>query len=167
MKRRHRWGSPDRRFLSERCRVRVRFQEVDSLRVVWHGNYLTYFEDGRNAFGRRYDFGYEKILEAGFIAPLVHVELDYFYPARFDQQLEVETRLHLDLGARIHAERVGLTEVVINNHLHDSLLLALASCQASPAYRARDRIPATGAGLKRVAGYPIPYATAARPTGKI
>ncbi len=102
MKRRHRWGSPDRRFLSERCRVRVRFQEVDSLRVVWHGNYLTYFEDGRNAFGRRYDFGYEKILEAGFLAPLVHVELDYFHPAHFDQQLEIETRLHLDLGARVH-----------------------------------------------------------------
>ena len=101
MRRRRRWGSPGPRFLAEGCQVRVRFQEVDSLRVVWHGHYLTYFEEGRNAFGRRYDFGYQKILEAGFVAPLVHVELDYFHPARFDQQLKVETRMHLDPGARI------------------------------------------------------------------
>ena len=32
--------------------VRVRFTETDPLGIVWHGNYIQYFEDGREAFGR-------------------------------------------------------------------------------------------------------------------
>ena len=35
-RRRNRWGTPGPRYLASRCQVRVRFQEVDSLRVVWH-----------------------------------------------------------------------------------------------------------------------------------
>ena len=38
--------------------IRVRFSEVDSMGVVWHGNYLKYFEDGREAFGRKHGLGY-------------------------------------------------------------------------------------------------------------
>ena len=101
MRRRNRWGPPGPESIPVTCQVRVRFQEADALRVVWHGHYLSYFEEGRTAFGRAYGFSYQAILEAGFIAPLVHVELDYFQPAAFDQVLEVEARLHIDAGARI------------------------------------------------------------------
>jgi acyl-CoA thioesterase FadM len=38
-----RWPEPTPRYLSAHCPVRVRFHEVDTLRVVWHGHYLTYF----------------------------------------------------------------------------------------------------------------------------
>lgn len=69
--------------------------------MVWHGHYLSYFEEGRTAFGREHGLSYQAILEAGFIAPLVHVELDYYRPAEFDQVLEVEARLHLNPGARL------------------------------------------------------------------
>jgi acyl-CoA thioester hydrolase len=31
--------------------IRIRFSEVDSMGVVWHGNYIRYFEDGRESFG--------------------------------------------------------------------------------------------------------------------
>ncbi len=92
---------PDADFLEETTRVRVRFQEVDSLRVTWHGHYLSYFEDGRNAFGRRFGFGYQDILDAGYVAPLVHVELDYHAPSTFDEPLDVRTRMHLVPGARL------------------------------------------------------------------
>ncbi len=101
-RRRNRWGAPGPRYLPSYCQVRVRFQEVDSLRVVWHGHYLTYCEEGRAAFGRQYGFSYQAILEAGYIAPLVHAELDYFQPVSFDQIIDVETRLHVDPGARIN-----------------------------------------------------------------
>ncbi len=87
--------------LEAETEVTVRFQEVDALRVVWHGHYLSYFEEARNAFGRRYEFTYQDILEAGYVAPLVHVELDYMRPARFDQNLRVVARMHEDPGARI------------------------------------------------------------------
>jgi acyl-CoA thioester hydrolase len=102
MRRRHRWGILGPRFLVCHTQVRVRFQEVDSLRVVWHGHYLSYCEEGRTAFGREHGFSYQSILAAGYIAPLVHFELDYFQPARFDQIVNIETRMHLDPGARIN-----------------------------------------------------------------
>ena len=99
--RRRRWPDPGLRFVETRSVVRVRFQEVDSLRVVWHGHYLTYFEEGRVAFGREHGFDYGTILRAGYVAPLVHAEVDYLRPARYDDELEIVTRLHEPEGARV------------------------------------------------------------------
>ena len=46
--------------LEDICRVPVRFSEIDSMRRVWHGSFVTYFEDGRESFGRRYPgIGYD------------------------------------------------------------------------------------------------------------
>ena len=36
----------------------IRFSEVDSMKVVWHGSYVTYFEDAREAFGAKYGLDY-------------------------------------------------------------------------------------------------------------
>ena len=95
------FAAPADRYLEETTTVRVRFQEVDSMNVVWHGHYLTYFEEGRTAFGRRYGFNYTDFAAHGCMAPLVHSELDHFAPARFDDVLSVRARLHLDPSARI------------------------------------------------------------------
>lgn len=58
----------------------VRFSEVDSMNVVWHGSYPLYFEDAREAFGRKYDFGYLLIFGQGYYAPLVDLEFHYRKP---------------------------------------------------------------------------------------
>lgn len=55
----------------------VRFSEVDSMGVVWHGNYLKFMEDGREDFGKKYGFGYMDFFRAGFIIPVVNVECSY------------------------------------------------------------------------------------------
>lgn len=44
--------------LTERFEQRVRFDEVDSLGIVWHGHYVKYLEDGREAWGRKYGLTY-------------------------------------------------------------------------------------------------------------
>jgi len=44
--------------LKNTTQIIVKFSEVDSLRVVWHGHYVRYFEDGREAFGKQYNLGY-------------------------------------------------------------------------------------------------------------
>ena len=36
----------------------VRFSEADPLGIVWHGHYVRYFEDGREAFGEAYNLRY-------------------------------------------------------------------------------------------------------------
>lgn len=58
----------------------VRFSEVDSMHLVWHGNHLLYFEDAREGFGRAYGLDYLTIRDAGYYAPLVDVEIHYRRP---------------------------------------------------------------------------------------
>lgn len=71
-------------------RIDVRFSEVDSMRIVWHGSYALYFEDAREAFGEKYGLRYTDIFGAGYYAPLVDLRFEfksalaYGTPARID-----------------------------------------------------------------------------------
>jgi len=86
-------------FLEHRVAVRVRFQDVDALQVVWHGHYLGYFEAGREALGEEYGLGYRDVRAAGLVAPVVHAEVHYLQPARHGDELSVVARLHRHAGA--------------------------------------------------------------------
>ena len=43
-----------------------RFSEMDPIRVIWHGNYLKYLEDAREAFGREYGLSYKLMVDSGY-----------------------------------------------------------------------------------------------------
>jgi len=88
-------------YIEHRTTVRVRFCEVDSLQVVWHGHYLKYFEDAREALGRRFGISYADIRDAGLIAPLVHASCEYLAPARAGDELDIVARLFLRDSAKI------------------------------------------------------------------
>ena len=47
--------------------TKVRFNETDSLGITWHGHYVTYFEDGREAFGTAFGLHYLDIFNNGFV----------------------------------------------------------------------------------------------------
>lgn len=76
--------------LSIKKRLDVRFSEVDSMGVVWHGNYVTYLEDAREAFGEKYDLGYLRYFAEGYYAPLVDVQLQYKRPIIYGMHPEIE-----------------------------------------------------------------------------
>ena len=79
--------------------ITVRFSEVDSMRVVWHGNYVRYFEDGREAFGRQYPgIGYMDFFANGFTAPIVDMHLQYVTPLMVNDEAVIETR-YIDVPA--------------------------------------------------------------------
>ena len=92
---------PRGRYLEHRTRLRVRFQEVDALQIVWHGHFLSYFEQARVELGRQYGIHYNDIRRAGLSAPLVHVSCEFLSPARFDEELEVTARLYERESAKI------------------------------------------------------------------
>jgi len=96
------WRKPQGAYLEERTRVRVRFQEVDSLRIVWHGHYLTYFEEARIALGRKFGINYTDFVVAGLLTPVVHVSCDYVRPAGFLDELEVVGRIYKQEAAKLH-----------------------------------------------------------------
>jgi acyl-CoA thioester hydrolase len=58
-------------------KIEIAFSEVDSLKIVWHGNFIKYFEDVREAFGRKYNFGYMDFYDNGFMTPIVDLNVSY------------------------------------------------------------------------------------------
>jgi len=69
----------------------VRFNEVDSLGIVWHGHYITYFEDGREAFGIQHGIDYLTVQRAGFTTPVVKSSCEHKLPLRYGEKFRVET----------------------------------------------------------------------------
>jgi acyl-CoA thioester hydrolase len=67
----------------------VRFSEVDSMGVVWHGHYATYFEDAREEFGRKYDLGYLMMYDKGYFEPLVELTFKYKKPLIYGMSPEI------------------------------------------------------------------------------
>ena len=55
--------------------IRVRFSETDPLGIVWHGNYIKYFEEGREAFGRKYGLSYLDVQREGYRYPYRKISL--------------------------------------------------------------------------------------------
>lgn len=69
---------------------RVRFSEVDSMNIVWHGSYALYFEDAREAFGKKYDFAYLDIFGNGYYAPLVDLSFKYRKPIIYGMECRID-----------------------------------------------------------------------------
>lgn len=87
--------------LSETVRVKVRFSEVDPIRVVWHGNYVKYMEDAREAFGKKYHLEYMLIFDSGYYAPIYDMHIRYAQSATIDDVLLVTITYKPSLGAKL------------------------------------------------------------------
>lgn len=77
--------------MTHQTEVTVRFNEADPLGIVWHGHYLRYFEDGREAFGKKYGISYLDFFHQGLAVPVVSVQCDYKKPLRYGNTVIVET----------------------------------------------------------------------------
>lgn len=88
--------------LIDRRTIRVRFSEVDSMQVVWHGEYIRYFEDGRESFGNHYDgLKYIDFYNNGYMVPMVEVTCQYKQPLTFGEDAIIETRYIKSPAAKI------------------------------------------------------------------
>ncbi|WP_368041287.1 acyl-CoA thioesterase [Gordonibacter massiliensis (ex Traore et al. 2017)] len=73
--------------------ITIRYGETDMMGVVYHANYLLYFEDARTAFLEAVGYPYERIEQAGFMSPVTHMECDYGEPLRYGDTAVVRTRV--------------------------------------------------------------------------
>lgn len=87
--------------IGETIRVRVRFSEVDPIRMVWHGNYVKYMEDAREAFGRKWGLSYMLIFDSGYYAPVYDMHLRYLASATVDDELDIKIVWRRKPGAKI------------------------------------------------------------------
>ncbi|MFM9277734.1 acyl-CoA thioesterase [Paenibacillus jiagnxiensis] len=80
----HRWSS---------VQIRVRYPECDQMGVVYHANYLNWFEIGRTEMLRQSGFTYRSMEEQGLMLPVIDVNLKYHKPAKYDDQVIVYTQI--------------------------------------------------------------------------
>jgi acyl-CoA thioester hydrolase len=95
--------------------IRVIYGDTDQAGVVYHGNYLRYFEAGRNEFLRAEGLIYRE-LEAKYRVhlPVVDAQITYKTPGRFDDVLTVETVIARLGGASVRFEyRVVRGDVLV------------------------------------------------------
>ena len=85
--------------------VRVRYGEVDSMGYVYYGNYGLYFELGRVELLRSMDLSYKSLEDNGIMLPVLDFNCKYHHPAKYDDQLCIETTIQeIPRGARIFFE---------------------------------------------------------------
>ena len=91
--------------------VRVRYSETDQMGVVYHGNYIPYFEIGRVEWLRNKGVSYKIMEESGVALPIVSMTLNYKKPARYDELLTVttafksQTTVKVEFDCEIHNEK--------------------------------------------------------------
>jgi len=59
---------------------------------VWHGNYIKFFEDGREAFGEKYDLHYLDIYNHGYFTPIVKTEITHKAPIAYGDTIKMITK---------------------------------------------------------------------------
>jgi len=72
-------------------KIRAIYADTDAMGIVYHTNYIRWFEIGRTELFRDLGICYREVEDTGFNLPLTQVFCHYFLPARYDDILEIET----------------------------------------------------------------------------
>jgi acyl-CoA thioester hydrolase len=79
---------------SHQTRIRVRYAETDQMGVVYYANYLVWMEVGRVEYCKARGFRYKDMeLEDGVLLVVIEAQCRYLFPARFDEDVTIETRI--------------------------------------------------------------------------
>lgn len=92
--------------LSHHTEIEVKFSEADPLGIVWHGHFIRYFEDGREAFGAAYGCRYLDFYRQGIVVPLIHIDCNYKRILRYGHIARLETTYRDTPAAKMRFEYV-------------------------------------------------------------
>jgi acyl-CoA thioester hydrolase len=71
--------------------LRIYYEDTDAAGVVYHANYLKFFERARTEYFRQRGLNVAELAASGFVFPVVRMEIDFRMPARHDDLVYVET----------------------------------------------------------------------------
>lgn len=75
-----------------KTQTRVLYADTDAAKVVYHANYLRYFEIGRAEMFRNFGKSYKNIEDKKIFHPIVKVDMSFHYPAEYDDLLDIYVR---------------------------------------------------------------------------
>src|SRR5687768_17754441 len=81
------------RMIESRTQVVVRYAETDMMGVVYHGNYLPWFEVGRTTLLKELGLPYRQLEADGYRLPVLEVSAKYLRPAVYDDTITIVTVL--------------------------------------------------------------------------
>jgi acyl-CoA thioester hydrolase len=90
--------------IQSRVSVTVRYAETDMMGIVYHANYLPWFEVGRTTLLKELGVPYRKLEEEGFRLPVLEASAKYLRPALYDDSVEIVTTLRERPLLRIYLE---------------------------------------------------------------
>jgi acyl-CoA thioester hydrolase len=97
--------------------IKIQFYHLDPMKVVWHGNYMHFFEQARCDLLDKIDYNYLQMIESGFLWPIVDMRIKYICPLQFAQSIlvtativEFENRLKIKYLITDHKTGAKLTE---------------------------------------------------------
>ena len=86
------------------AKVKVRYAETDQMGVVYHSNYLIWFEVGRSEYFRAIDCPYVDLEDKGIFFPVIEASCRYRYPARYGDTIVIQTTISKIKPTRIKLE---------------------------------------------------------------
>ena len=90
--------------IESRVKVTVRYAETDMMGIVYHANYLPWFEVGRTTLLKEIGVPYNKLEEEGFRLPVLEISAKYLRPAVYDDTVEIVTTIRERPLLRIRLE---------------------------------------------------------------
>ena len=81
--------------------MEVKFSEADPLGIVWHGHFIRYFEDGREAVGETYGLKYLDFYRSNIVVPIISIKCDYKRILRYGHRIRLETTYHDTPAAKL------------------------------------------------------------------
>lgn len=84
--------------------LRPRYEETDQMGVIYHTNYLVYFEVGRTDLLRGVGCPYSSLEREGRLLAVTDCGASFHRPAHYDEPLTIRTRMPMARGARVRLE---------------------------------------------------------------
>jgi acyl-CoA thioester hydrolase len=111
-------------------KIRVRYAETDQMGFCYYGNYASYFEVARVEALRELNINYKELEKIGVLLPVKKFEIAYHHPAKYDDLLEIRTRIVQLKGVRIGFEyKTYNEEGVLLNEAYTLLVFVSAATQ--------------------------------------
>ena len=72
-------------------KIEVRYVETDQMGIVYHANYLVWFEIGRTALMKFYGFSYKELEKENVFLPVISLAINYKKPTYYEELLHIDT----------------------------------------------------------------------------
>ena len=80
-------------YATSKKKIKAQFYDLDPMDVVWHGNYVRFFEDARCELLNKIGYNYEEMKNSGYAWPVVDLHVRYIRPIMFGQKVIIQADL--------------------------------------------------------------------------